>query len=90
MPRRNVEITILDRLSEAHALLETLAGVDSVQEVTNQGGLPRLLVEFSGDNSGLSRVLAELVSGGIPVLHFSEDNRDLEEVFMRVTKGLVT
>jgi ABC-2 type transport system ATP-binding protein len=49
-----------------------------------------LVVEFSGDDSALSQMLAQLVEQGIPVLHFSEDNRDLEEVFMRATKGLVT
>jgi ABC-2 type transport system ATP-binding protein len=90
MPHRNVEITLLDRLGEAQMLLKTLPGVVSVQETTSQSGQPRLMVEYVGDDAGLSRILAALVSGDIPVLRFSEDSRDLEEVFLRVTKGLVT
>jgi hypothetical protein len=35
-------------------------------------------------------VLSHLTSKRIPVVHFSENRRDLEEVFLRATMGLVT
>jgi hypothetical protein len=38
----------------------------------------------------MSSVLASLVEAQIPVINFSADSRDLEEVFMKATKGLVT
>jgi ABC-2 type transport system ATP-binding protein len=56
----------------------------------NDGAHLRLEFDFSGDDRALSGLLGELVSHGIPVIHFSSDSRDMEEVFLRATKGLVT
>jgi len=92
MLARRIEIEVLDRLKEAQELLTRIDNVSQVNAspALRQGEHHRLVVEFSGDDSALSQMLAQLVEQGIPVLHFSEDNRDLEEVFMRATKGLVT
>lgn len=108
LPRRRIEITLLDKLEEALALLQSIPGVTAGPPANGQGILPsngasttpakspggparqRLEIEFSGDDAALSGVLAALVAGGIPVVHFSEDSRDLETVFMKATKGLVT
>jgi ABC-2 type transport system ATP-binding protein len=89
---RRIEIEILDRLEAAQELLEELASVKRVKSAPAQknGERHRLTVEFIGDDDALSQVLAQLVRQGIPVLYFNEDNRDLEEVFMLATKGLVT
>ncbi len=46
--------------------------------------------EFTGSDEELSQLLTSLVQAGIPLLYFSEDTRDMEEVFMRATRGLVT
>jgi ABC-2 type transport system ATP-binding protein len=72
--------------------LQELPGVLAVQiaEDAQEGERGHLAIEFSGDDAALSQVLAALISHGIPVVRFSEDTRDLEEVFMRATKGLVT
>ncbi len=43
-----------------------------------------------GDDLALSAVVAELVGAGVVIIHFSEDQDDLEDVFLRATKGLVT
>lgn len=92
MPRRQVELTVLERLEEAQALLQAQPGVSQVQALpaAANGGRQRLEFEFTGDDQELSALLRELVRNDIPVVHFSEDRRDLEEVFMRATKGLVT
>jgi ABC-2 type transport system ATP-binding protein len=92
MPHRQVEITLLGSLQPAQELLQTLPGVANieVQPGQNNGTWERLAFEFSGDDQALCKVLAVLVQNGFPVLHFSEASRDLEEVFMRATKGLVT
>ena len=50
------------------------------------GARERLEFQFSGDDAALSDLLSNLVSGGIPVVHFSEDRQDLEEVFMQATE----
>jgi ABC-2 type transport system ATP-binding protein len=92
LPLRRVEITLLGQAQAAKELLEAFMGVTSVESLPTQGDSQRerLSFEFSGDDNALQGLLANLVSQEIPVLHFSEDNRDLEEVFLRATKGLVT
>jgi ABC-2 type transport system ATP-binding protein len=92
VPSRQIEIELLDRLDEAQ---ELLLGIDGVVEITPlQAQKPTeyslLEVEFLGDDLALSQMLSHLIHNDIPVLHFSEDSRDLEEVFLRATKGLVT
>jgi ABC-2 type transport system ATP-binding protein len=91
MPHRKVQITILAQPEEASSTLKAVPGVLSVTELHSNGETrSRFEIEFNGDDQALSEILASLVSKGIPVLHFNEDSRDLEEVFMRATKGLVT
>jgi ABC-2 type transport system ATP-binding protein len=92
MPSRQVEITVLDRLDETFSILAGLPSVASIQVLDPQEGVERydLRFEFTGEDPALSEVLSNLTSKGIPVVYFSENRRDLEEVFLRATKGLVT
>lgn len=48
-----------------------------------------LYVRVDGDNLVLGAILARLVSAGIPVYGYEEAVDDLEEIFLRTTKGLV-
>jgi ABC-2 type transport system ATP-binding protein len=94
VPSRRVEVTLLGEAERARALLEArpdVAAVETLSPTESQNG-PRLRLafEFSGADPALSDLLGELVRQGLPVLHFSEDQRDLEEVFMRATKGTLT
>jgi ABC-2 type transport system ATP-binding protein len=98
MPHRKIHLTILAQPEEAlrmlttDAALQTQPGVLSISEghPTNGDKRANFEVEFTGDDQALSEILANLLAKGVPILHFSEDSRDLEEVFMRATKGLVT
>jgi len=98
VPRRKIEITLLDKLEQAHQLLLDHTGVSHVELPNGVNGLRspikssrlRLLVEFTGDDQSVNALLAALVEAQIPVISFSAAGRDLEEVFMRATKGLVT
>ena len=38
----------------------------------------------------IRNLLAQLLARSLPVVHFSEETHDLEEVFMRATKGIVS
>ena len=49
----------------------------------------RLHVEFAGDLAMQADLNTRLVAEGLPVLAFSEQETDLEDIFMKVTKGLV-
>lgn len=92
LPQRRIEITVLERLEEAQETLQSAPGVMAIVPFPEKkdGERQRLMIEFSGDDLALSRLLSQLVQRGIPVLHFSEDTRDLEEIFLRATKGIVS
>lgn len=94
MPSRPVEITLLSPVEPALALLNAYPGVTHASQIEENGaainGRSRLRCEFSGDDAGLSSLLAHLVSSGVSVLNFTADQRDLEEVFLRATRGQVT
>ncbi len=46
-------------------------------------------IDFGGDDAALSALLARIVAQGLPILSFSEETGDLEDVFLQVTKGIV-
>ena len=81
---RTLEIRLLDKLEEAAALLSDAPGVRAVRAVNS-----RLAVDFAGspeDQAGLNTLL---ISHGHRVMGFTEQAMDLEDIFMKVTKGLV-
>jgi len=97
IPSRRVEVTLLGEAARARALLEAWPEVMSLEtqspaplSESQNNARTRLAFEFNGEDAALSRLLAEMIQQGLPVLHFSEDQRDLEEVFLRATKGAVT
>ena len=93
LPLRKIHIALLGNLVQAIQLLESSQGVSSIDNSNPVGissGHQHLEITFSGDDQALSILLADLVKSEIPILHFSEDSRDLEEVFLQATKGLVT
>ncbi len=92
LPHKDVHITVLGKAQETQALLAATPGILEVRMMdgSENGSHQRLEFEFSGDDEALSSLLQRLVAQGIPVLHFSSESRDMEEVFLRATKGLVT
>ncbi len=80
--KRIIKIKVMDKVSEAAVLLSEYPFVDKLVtgEDTIQAG-------FEGDEGDMSRVLSELVTKGIPVVSFAQLDGNLEDVFMRVTKG---
>lgn len=81
---RTLEIKLLDGDERAMAILAEAPGVRAVRPVN-----AHLHVEFTGDleaQAGLNKLLIEQ---GLRVLTFSEQETDLEDIFMKVTKGLV-
>src|SRR3990172_6156454 len=89
---RRFELALLERGEEAIVYLNALEGVSNAKLTAGNHTPGRVHLEFhySGDDPGLSDVLAALQRAGFRVLQFREAGHDLEDVFMRVTKGLVT
>jgi ABC-2 type transport system ATP-binding protein len=80
-------------------LFEVRVAGDPAAAAIQAGQLPGLLsaqvfegalrLETEGDEAAVVRLLADLISAGIPVIHFAEVQSKLEEVFMAVTGGEV-
>ncbi|MBN1201830.1 MAG: ABC transporter ATP-binding protein [Anaerolineae bacterium] len=90
IPTREITITLLDRVDEAKEALAHIEGVTTVENMPDEHGRKRIQVSFSGDDEGVSGLLQALSSRGIPVVNFTEETDDLETVFMRATKGIVS
>ncbi|MDY7075639.1 MAG: ABC transporter ATP-binding protein [Chloroflexota bacterium] len=95
--QRVVKIGLTGRIEEAQAWLVGRPDVVLVEPVagngeTSTGSAQRgdLQITFAGDDEALARLLSELVGAGFPVLNFREETGDLEDVFMRLTKGIVS
>ena len=89
MTHRQIHIGLIDHKEEAQAALQGMAGVADVRLLDNLGRAS-LEVDFTGDDEAIHQLLAKLLEQGFPVVHFSEENNNLEDVFMRATKGIVS
>lgn len=92
LAQRKINLTILGDAQKALKQLGQMTQVTgaAINETNRSQERQSLTFEFQGDDHSLSEILSKLVHEGIAVLHFSEDNGDLEELFLKVTKGLVT
>ncbi|MCX7568402.1 ABC transporter ATP-binding protein [Tumebacillus sp. DT12] len=81
---RVLRVKLRSRAEDAQALVQDAKGVQSV----TLEGKTDLLIAYTGDEEGQVALLSRLVSNGLPVLAFSEEAGNLEEVFLTVTKGV--
>ena len=81
---RTLEVRLLDGHDRALELLEGSPGVRAVRRAE-----AHLHIDFAGDPAMQADLNTRLVEGGLRVLSFSEQETDLEDIFMKVTKGLV-
>ena len=81
---RTLEIRLLDGVDKAADLLAEAPGVRAVRPVNSH-----LQVDFTGSPEAQADLNTLLVSHGLRVLAFTEQAMNLEDIFMKVTKGLV-
>jgi len=79
---RTLRIKVISDSGQAEVVLRNQPGVGHVYETNGY-----LEIEFSGDDEATATLLANLVSHGVRIASFSEISSDLEEVFLRLTKG---
>ncbi len=87
--QRAVHIVVLDKSAEAQEFLSALPGVSHVdaQAEQNRQQRTRLEVKFTGDDAALSAMVTGLAARNVPIVHFSEDSQNLEDIFMQLTKS---
>lgn len=85
--RRNriVEIRFNDKVEAGVSILRSCPELRDIDIVGN-----RVTAEFEADDEQLAAILDRLVSENIPIRCFNDKEPTLEDVFMLVTKGLVT
>ena len=92
MAHREIIVTVMDGQSAEKALTvaKRLSQVAAAEAITPKNGRARIRVDLAGNDGDLAALSQELFAGGIMILGFHEEEKDLEHMFMRVTRGLVT
>lgn len=92
METRELVITVKDHdtAQQVIQLVNGIQDVSAVELLTPRAGRSRVRVAFGGDDEGIMALNKKMNDSGIALLGFQEEERDLEHMFMRVTKGLVT
>lgn len=83
--QRMLHIRVLNNVDSAGVVLRNLHGVGQVFV----DGDASLEVEFNGDDEAAAEVLHRLVYAGVRVAAFNETSSNLEEIFLRLTRGEV-
>jgi len=88
---RTLYITILgDHLDAAQLTLSFAPEVGDVKHRQNAQGDLELELDFNGDKQAVSALIARLVKADIPLLAFREEVESLEDMFMKLTEGIVS
>jgi ABC-2 type transport system ATP-binding protein len=92
MPHREIIVTVRDQetAERVKTLVAAMSGVLDVQFLEPKSGRSRVRIDFTGDDEGIAAINQALTGAQIAILGFTEETKDLEAMFMRVTKGIVT
>ena len=82
MPARIIVVRLLSRAAEAAEALAVHPGVTASRVEGNT-----VRVEFQGVETDMPGLMKMLVEKGLPVVGLEEKERDMEALFMRITKG---
>ena len=83
---RVLKVRVLDESTDQAA--ELLRGDPSIRLVETYDHT--LTAEFEGQDEDMARLLDRLIQSGVVVQSFAEEPLSLEEVFMMITKGIVS
>ncbi len=91
-PHREITVTLLNQVAveTVKGLMSDFEGVVNVTELEPKGGRFRVRIDYTGGDEGVAALSQKLHSGNIAILGFAEETKDLEAMFMRVTKGIVS
>ncbi len=80
--RRILKIRVIDGIPEAVRFLEEQPDIQDISVMSEF-----ISAAYNGDDIKLSAILTEMVRAGIPVISFSETEKNLESVFINLTGG---
>jgi ABC-2 type transport system ATP-binding protein len=82
-PRRSVRVRVLAPLDAVHAALVSVPGVVGVAP----GAAESIVVQYTGDDRTVAHIVRALVTSDISVVGVEPERRELERIFLEVTKG---
>ena len=92
MPHREIIVSVRNR-EDAEKIISLSSAMDDVRAavlIEPKGNRWRVQIDFLGDDDGIALLNKKLNDESIAIFGFTEETKDLEEVFMGVTKGIVT
>jgi ABC-2 type transport system ATP-binding protein len=92
MTHREIIVTVKssEAAEEVRSLVAGIEGVVGVTVLEPRGGRSRVQIDFVGDDDAVAGINQLLNQSPVAILGFVEEVKDLETMFMRVTKGIVT
>jgi ABC-2 type transport system ATP-binding protein len=93
--RRLLRLQVLSEWAQAEAVLSAQPGIhqiysaQTVSPLASGGEARQVDLEFEGDSVAAADLIEALVRSGVRMASFSEVTNDLEEAFLRLTKGEV-
>jgi ABC-2 type transport system ATP-binding protein len=92
MTHREIIVTVKsnEAAEEVRSLVAGVEGVVGVTVLEPRGARSRVQIDFVGDDDAVAAVNQLLNQSPVAILGFVEEVKDLETMFMRVTKGVVT
>lgn len=92
MSHREIMVTVMDNdiAEKVMGIVKGIADVVESEIITPKNGRSRVRIDFAGNDEELANLSRKLFDEGVAVLGFNEEEKDLEHMFMRVTRGLVT
>lgn len=85
-PHRVLEARLLGQAEEAARFLRDMIHVEDAQSA-GEGDIVR--IDYAGDHEAQADLLAQLIGRGFRVIGLSEEQADLEDVFLKLTTGAV-
>jgi hypothetical protein len=70
--------------------MQAVQDVIAVEIIEPKGGRWRVRIDYTGDDDGVAALNQTITAAGVAIFGFNEEIKDLESVFMRVTKGIVS
>lgn len=91
-PWREIVVTLADSdtVARARNLLEGIPQVLEISLLEPRDERARVAIHYEGDDAGVAGLNRALALADIGVLGFQEETKDLESLFMNVTRGVVS
>ncbi len=92
LPHRQIIVTVKDAetAEKVKALVASMPDVLAVDLIEPKNDRSRVQIDVGGDDDGVATLNQKLNQADILIYGFQEEVKDLESIFMGVTKGIVT